>query len=527
MKKLFFLICLSLMVGTINVSAQKSKKKLTQKESADSVLKAKRTQEIKDSLNAIMAKAKAGDDSAMNEVGTWYYTGKHVKQDYSTAFDWWKKSALKKNVRAIANLGLCYQLGHGVKKDSVDAIRLYKKSIRDGNELLLKQRMEIVDKSAFDAMLVGNCYETANGVKKDLAKAAEYYSKAAAKGSVDGMRMGGMCFLNSKQNVKAYQLFKKGSDKGDVTSSFWYGKMLLGNMGVAADKKTAVIALLKAAEVDMPAAQNAMGELYAQGNGVVKNEQTAFGWYKKAAQNDFSKAMWNLAECYKDGIGVKRDLSLALSWMAEVAPLGYTRAFKSLVHKADSIGNVPFAFYVHGMKNYMIDEDLSKANANFKKLAKTKCEEGTIMQAVILASKKNPKPNAKKAAQSLAKLSDTNAEAAFYLATLYESGNGVEKDMAKAIELYKSAADKDYGKAQCYLADIYYEGRGTDKNVAKAVELYKLAQANHELSENGIKRLADCIENGVGGLTPDKKAADKLRKTKYTNKVYQLLKTIN
>lgn len=527
MKKLLYLICLSLMVGAASVSAQKSKKKVTQKVSADSILKEKQKQEIKDSLNAILDKAKNGDDNAMNEVGTWYYTGKHVKQDYSTAFDWWKKSALKKNVRAIANLGLCYQLGHGVKKDSVDAIRLYKKSIRDGNESLLKQRLEKVDKSAFDAMLVGNCYETANGVKKDLAKAAEYYSKAADKGSVDGMRLGGLCFLNSKQNAKALQLFKKGSDKGDNTSSFWYGKMLLGNMGIAADKKTAVIALLKAAEAGMPAAQNEMGELYAHGNGVVKNEQSAFEWYKKSAQNDFAKAMWNLAGCYKDGVGVKQNLSLALSWMAEAAPMGYTRAFKSLIHKADSIGNVPFALYVHGMKNYMIDEDLSNANANFKKVAKSKCEEGAIMQAVILASKKNSKPNAKKAAQNLAKLSDSNAEAAFYLATLYESGNGVDKDMAKAIELYKSAADKDYGKAQCYLADIYYEGRGTDKDMAKAVELYKLAQANHELSENGIKRLADCIENGVAGLTPDKKAADELRKTQYTNKVYQLLKKIN
>lgn len=503
MRKLLFLICMSMVIGTANVSAQK--------------------QEIKDSLNAIMTKAKAGDASAMNEVGTWYYSGKHVKQDYDTAFDWWKKAALKKNVRAIANLGLCYQLGRGVKKDSVDAIRLYTKSIKDGNDLLLQQRTKTADKSAFDAMLVGNCHEMGNGVKKDLTEAADYYSKAAHKGSIDGMRMGGMCYLNSKQNAKAFALFKRGYGSGDATSSYWYGKMLLGDMGIAADKKQAVIALLKAAEANMPAAQNELGVLYATGNGVVKNERQAFEWYKKAAQNDFANAMWNLAECYKDGIGVKRDFGLALSWMAEAAPLGYMRSFKSLIHKADSVSNDAYALYVHGMKSYMIDGDLNKANAYFKKLGKAKCDEGTIMQAVILASKKNPKPNAKKAAQSLVKLSDGNAEAAFYLATLYESGNGVDKDMAKAIALYESAAAKDYGKAQCYLADIYYEGRGTDKDIAKAVELYRLAQANHALSESGIKRLADCMENGAAGLTADKKAADKLRKTQYVNKVHLLL----
>ncbi|MGN1173110.1 MAG: hypothetical protein ACI4SO_04925, partial [Muribaculaceae bacterium] len=64
---------------------------------SDSIARLQRIEEIKDSLNAIMELAKGGDASAMNEVGTWYYTGKHVKQDYDQAYSWWKKSALKKN----------------------------------------------------------------------------------------------------------------------------------------------------------------------------------------------------------------------------------------------------------------------------------------------------------------------------------------------------------------------------------------------------------------------------------------------
>lgn len=521
MKKLLSLVCLLTVVSLSTATAQKTGKK-TKAQLKQEQLK----QQIKDSLNAIMDKAKAGEAEAMNEVGTWYYAGKHVAQNYSTAYDWWKRSALKKNVRAIANLGLCYQLGRGVEKDSIDAMRLYKKSIKEGNTQLLKQRTETADKQSFDAMLVASCYEDGTGVKKDMAKAASYYEKAAEKGSVDGMRLAGLNYLNTKQNGKAFKMFKNGCAKNDLSSTFWYGKMLLGGMGVAADKKQATIELLKAAEQGMAAAQNEIGQLYENGDGVVKNETQAFEWYDKAAKQGFAKAMWSVGQCYKNAVGVKRDYAIALDWMAEAATVGYQKSFLRLIHNIDSIGTDPFGYYVHGMKYYIVNENLTNATAQFKKLAKAKCEEGNIMQAFIQASKKNEKPNPAKAAKTLTKYANDNAVAAFYLATLYESGNGVEKNMDKAIELYTSAANKDYGKAQCYLADIYYEGRGCLKDLTKAVQLYQQANANHQLSQNGIKRLADCIEQGVAGLTADKKAADNLRKQTYSNKVKKVLEKI-
>ena len=125
----FYGVSMLLLIATpYCVDAQNRNKTKT-----DSIAVAQRTQEIRDSLNVIMGKAKAGDADAMNEIGTWYYTGKHVTKDYKQAYEWWKQASLKQNVRAIANLGLCYQLGHGVERDSVDAVRLYVKSIKDGN----------------------------------------------------------------------------------------------------------------------------------------------------------------------------------------------------------------------------------------------------------------------------------------------------------------------------------------------------------------------------------------------------------
>lgn len=499
----------------------------TPKVNTDSLVVARRTQEMRDSLNVIMDMAKAGDASAMNEVGTWYYTGKHVKKDYAQAYEWWKKASLKSNVRAIANLGICYQLGRGVERDSVDAVRLYEKSIKEGNSTLLSQRVKNVSKNAFDAMLVGNCYENGVGVKKDYAKAAGFYAQAASMGSVDGMRQAGLCYLNAKENAKALSYFEKGAAKGDLSSEYWAGKMLLGGMNVHVNKQQAVIYLLKAAEGGMAAAQAEMGTLYAEGNGVTKNLSQAAEWYRKSALQGNPKGMWHYGNLLKDGIDVAQDYEQALFWMSEAAPQGYLRAFKNLIARLDSVGTDPFLNYVHGMKLYLVDGKMKEASAQFKKVEKAKIEDGKIMQSVILASKRNEKSNAKKAVKELEKVAPANAVASFYLATLYETGNGVDQDMTRAIEFYRKASDMDYGKAQSYLADIYYEGRGVDKDLITAVALYQKALGNRRLSQNGATRLAECYENGLAGLSKDKKKAGQLRKEKRQDNLFNLLKDSN
>lgn len=527
----FHYICTAILLACFSLGTAKTAKVAkanpkTVKTTNDSVAIAQRTQEIKDSLNAILGKAKAGDAAAMNEVGTWYYTGKHVNQDYNQAYDWWKNASLKSDVRAIANLGLCYQFGHGVERDSVDAIRLYEKSIKDGNKSLLTRRAESASQNAFDAMLIGDCYEKGIGYRKDFAKAAAYFAKAADMGSIDGMRQAALAYLNAKDNSNALKYFEKGASAGDLSSQFWAGKLLLGEMDVPGNKPQAVIYLLKAAEAGMPAAQAEVGDLYSAGNGVTKNLPKAAEWYQKSALQGFPKGMWNYALALKDGAGTARDYDQALFWMAEAAPQGYHRAFKNMIAQLDSVGTDPFANYVNGMKLYLIDGNMKEATAQFKKVDKAKIAEGNIMQAVILASKRNEKPNAKKAAKMLEKLAPENAEAAFYLATLYESGNGVGQDIQKAIELYKAAADMNYGKAQSYLADIYYEGRGIDKDIDSAVSLYLKAQNNRQLSQTGALRLAECYESGLGGLQPDKKKSEQLSGEKYQDNLLPLLQSI-
>ncbi|MBR4327941.1 MAG: sel1 repeat family protein, partial [Bacteroidales bacterium] len=79
------------------------------------------------------------------------------------------KAAEQGNVIAQFNLGVCYDIGYGVKQDSPKAVELYTRAAEKGN----------VDAQS----RLGSCYENGEGVAKDYAKAVEWYTKAAKQGS--------------------------------------------------------------------------------------------------------------------------------------------------------------------------------------------------------------------------------------------------------------------------------------------------------------------------------------------------------
>lgn len=68
-----------------------------------------------------------------------------------------------------------------------------------------------------------------------------------------------------------------------------------------------------------------------------------------------------------------------------------------------------------------------------------------------------------------------NADAQMRMATKYENGENVAKDINKAIELYKKAGNHGNVKAQLHLGDVYSKGLGVDKDEKEAMEWYRKA----------------------------------------------------
>jgi localization factor PodJL len=86
--------------------------------------------------------------------------------------------------------------------------------------------------------------------------------------------------------------------------------------------------------------------------------------------------------------------------------------------------------------------------------------------------------------------------AQFRLATLYEKGLGVKKDLAAARDLYRAAADKGHGKAMHNLAVLYAEGADGKPDYNTAALWFRKA-ADHGVTDSQYN-LAILYARGVG-----------------------------
>ncbi len=89
-----------------------------------------------------------------------------------------------------------------------------------------------------------------------------------------------------------------------------------------------------------------------------------------------------------------------------------------------------------------------------------------------------------------AAVADGNAAAMTELAALYQRGEGVEKDPARAIALYRRAAELGEAEAQFNLGNIFLLGEGVEVDEAWALTYYRQAASQgHELALRNMNQL--------------------------------------
>ncbi len=97
-----------------------------------------------------------------------------------------------------------------------------------------------------------------------------------------------------------------------------------------------------------------------------------------------------------------------------------------------------------------------------------------------------------------------DAEGQFNLGIMYYNGQGVSQDYAEAVKWYRKAAEQNYEYAQCNLGFMYLEGNGVEKDYSQAVEWFRKA------AEQGDAR-AQCAFGGMlyngNGVAQDKSKA--------------------
>lgn len=200
---------------------------------------------------------------------------------------------------------------------------------------------------------------------------------------------------------EAYQILKQLADKGDAKS------------------------------------QNSLGNGYEYGFwGDINLEQAKY-WYEKAANQNYVKGIHNL--------GVVLFLQ---KHYKEALP--YFEKGKSLNH-ADSINMLG----VYHQEGIVFQQDHKKALEYFS-------------QAIDIDA--------------------NNASALFNIGQAYYYGEGVEQDYTKAFVWLTKSASQDYSLAQIQLAEMYFSGKGINRNVAKAIEIIKpLAELGDSKAQENLK----------------------------------------
>jgi TPR repeat protein len=307
-KRLIITALLLVTAGTIRAPAQ-------QTETNQTINNAK--------FEAIKAKAEKGDAEAQDSLGNMYCSASTNSVDTNTirsylteAVGWFKRAAQQGNADAQFNLGIAYDDGVGVPKDSAEAAKWVRKAAEQGNA------------DAQDEL--GRMYVLGDGVLKDYAEAARWYRKAAEQGSANAQFELGEFYYEGVYNVA----------KDPVEATKWY-RMAAANAAKGNEVAYSRLAAIYESEADSTEAIKLFRE--AAQRGYVTTEFLAI---REKAEKGDPEAEWKLGQIFGEnqasrdaGPGVPMDQDISAKWYRKAAEQGFAQAQCDLAIKLGISGN--------------------------------------------------------------------------------------------------------------------------------------------------------------------------------------------
>jgi len=257
-------------------------------------------------------------------------------------------------------------------------------------------------------------------------------------------------------------------------------------------------------------AQFNVGFCYRSGNPVPKDYAKAVEWYLKAAEQGEASAQNNLGYHYYNGLGISQDYAKAAEWYGKAAAQGYAGA-KEQLDKLKAEGKISagstapqspqnITANANQMKdileqaNALMEHNPDKALELYQKAANLGSGEALFVLYSVLDQEDDNDPQTKNAANVyLHKAAEAGyADAQFILACNYETGEGVQKNVAEAAKWYLKAAEQGYSDAQYGIGSLLCFGEGIEKD--KKEGLKWLSKASNQGHANAKKYL-DEINN--------------------------------
>ncbi len=222
---------------------------------------------------------------------------------------------------------------------------------------------------------------------------------------------------------------------------------------------------MKAAEHGDVFAQYEVAKKYHEGICVDKDIRKAFNWYLKAAEHGHVEAQFITATLLdRGGAGIEPNHEEAYKWYLKAASQGNTKAQFEISSDRwnDAIPKV------------QIDGDsISFASSGTEH-----------------APSKTPYPR-EKLEKLINQAEDGDVDAQYDLGIRYYSGDGVDKDHAKAVKWFTMAAEQDDAQAQFNLGIMFGRGEGAGKDINTSMQwLKKAAEQGHAEAVNMLSKMS-------------------------------------
>lgn len=394
---------------------------------------------MNETVNALLAKAKAGDREAQYRLALCYKNRDGVDANIQEERHWFVLAGDNGIPDAYFQLGdSLYQLG--IHPDCREAYEKYGKltgykgyyKIADKYYadksyrmviFALEAALKLVKPSAKRLRMLGEayCYEYA-----DDTEGLKYMAMAAEKGDIPAMLYLGKTYrLLTEQGVrrdveKSNYYYNMAAETGDTQAcrEYWY------YAGVSEAEKHYHLGVGEEARYGGDNSSTGLAHL-----------QKALEHYRKAAESGFGDAMFALGRLHETNEKAHLSLPLAVSYYAKATSLGQKAAAECLCALVGSKGSLPAQkvadALVAGKAAGNQDADGLLASLYVKE-GKLKGQALALAVAACLAHEKDGDPMRK-----------------LRLAELYEKGGGgVKKDKAKAAALYREAFEGGIAEAE-------------------------------------------------------------------------------
>jgi len=166
-----------------------------------------------------------GDYSVCFTLGQKYAEGTNVKKDLIQAVKLYEKACIGGNDGGCFNLAIAYRHGQGVEKDYMKAVELYKKSC---------------DLGAFDGCAnLAFMYDQGLGVEKNISQSIFFSKKACDGGNVGACYNLSLQYIRTKDFIQAREVSIKACDKEHAGACYNLGLMYIKGDGTKKDNQEA------------------------------------------------------------------------------------------------------------------------------------------------------------------------------------------------------------------------------------------------------------------------------------------------